>query len=62
MFNYEKTKEMLDLAKKLGPEYEVLVKWNMNSIYGAIYDNSSMHKQKTLENYIKCYMVLKILK
>ena len=31
MFNYEKTKEMLELAKKLGPEYEVLVKWNMSS-------------------------------
>ena len=56
MFNYEKTKEMLDLAKKLGPEYEALVKWNMNSVYGAISDNASMHKQKMLENYIKCYM------
>ena len=52
MFNYEKSKEMLDFAKKLGPEYEALVKLNMNSVYGAISDNSSMHKQ----NDIKCYM------
>ena len=56
MLNYEKTKEMLDLAKKLGPEYESLVKLNMNSVYGAISDNASMHKQETLENDIKCYM------
>ena len=46
MLNYEKTKEMLDLAKKLGPEYEALVKWNMNSVYGTISDNTSMHKQE----------------
>lgn len=51
MFNYEKTKEMLDLAKKLGPEYEVLVKWNMNSVYGAISDNSSMHKQEMCDDH-----------
>lgn len=50
--NYEKTKEMLDLAKKLGPEYEALVKLNMNSVYGvgsdngAISDNASMCKQE----------------
>lgn len=46
MFNYEKAKEMLDLAKKLGPEYEALVKWNMNSVYGAGSDNASMCKPK----------------
>ena len=52
MFNYEKTKEMLYLAKKLGPEYEALVKWNMNSIYGAISDNASMHKQETCNDHL----------
>lgn len=46
MFNYEKAKEMLDLSKKLGPEYEALVKLNINSVYGAISDNASMHKQE----------------
>lgn len=46
MFNYEKAKEMLDLAKKLGPEYEALVKWNMNSVYGAGSDNASICKPK----------------
>ena len=39
MFNYEKTKEMLDLAKKLGPEY------------GAISDNASMHKQEMFNDH-----------
>ena len=51
MFNYEKTKEMLDLAKKLGPEYEASVKWNMNSVYGAISDNASMHKQEMFNDH-----------
>ena len=46
MLNYEKIKEMLDLAKKLGPEYEALVKLNMNSVYGTISDNTSMYKQE----------------
>lgn len=46
MFNYEKAKEMLDLAKKLGPEYEALVKWNMNSVYGVGSDNASMRKRE----------------
>lgn len=52
MFNYEKAKEMLDLAKKLGPEYEALVKWNMNSVYGAGSDNASICKPKM------CYVCL----
>lgn len=43
MFNYKKAKEV---AKKLGPEYEALVKLNMNSVYGTISDNASMHKQE----------------
>lgn len=46
MFNYKKAKEMLDLAKKLGPEYEALVKWNMNSVYGVGCNNVSMYKQE----------------
>ena len=51
MLNYEKTKEMLDLAKKLGPEYEALVRLNMNSVYGAISDNTSMHKQEMFNDH-----------
>ena len=51
MLNYEKTKEMLDLAKKLGPEYEALVKLNINSVYGTISDNTSMHKQEMFNDH-----------
>ena len=51
MFNYEKTKEILDLAKKLGPEYEASVKWNMNSVYGSISDNASMYKQEIFNDH-----------
>lgn len=50
MFNYEKAKEMLDLAKKLGPGYEALVKWNMNSVYGVGSDNASMCKSEIYDN------------
>lgn len=50
MLNYEKTKEMLDLAKKLGPEYEALVKWNMNSVYGVGSDNASMCKREMYDD------------
>lgn len=39
MLNYEKTKEMLDLAKKLGPEY------------GSISDNGAMHKQEMFNDH-----------
>lgn len=45
MFNYEKTKEMLDLAKKLGPEYETI------SDNGDISDNASMHKQEMFNDH-----------
>lgn len=51
MLNYEKTKEMLDLAKNLGSEYEALVKWNMNSLYGVGSDNTSMHKQEMFNDH-----------
>lgn len=50
MFNYEKTKEMLDLAKKLGPGYEALVKLNMNSVYGVGSDNASMCKREMYDD------------
>lgn len=50
MFNYEKAKEMLDLAKKLGPEYEALVKCNMNSVYGVDSDNVSMCKREMCDD------------
>ena len=51
MLNYEKTKEMLDPAKKLGPEYEALVKWNMNSVYGVGSDNASMCKREMCNDH-----------
>ena len=50
MLNYEKTKAMLDLAKNLGPEYEALVKWNMNSVYGVCSDNASMCKREMYDD------------
>lgn len=52
MFNYEKAKEMLDLAKKLGPGYEALARRIMNSVYGVDCDNASMHKREM------CYVCL----
>lgn len=51
-FNYEEAKEMLDLAKRLGSEYEALVKRNMNSVYGVSSDDASMRKREM------CYICL----
>ena len=47
----KKPKKCQILQKKLGPEYEALVKWNMNSVYGAISDNTSMHKQEMFNDH-----------
>lgn len=53
MFNYKKAKEMLDLAKKLGPDQEVAMRLALNTVYGKGYTdtdcfgNMPIYKQET---------------
>lgn len=52
MFNYKKAKEILEKARKLGPEYEAAMRLALNTVYGKRYtdtdcfDSTSMYKQE----------------
>lgn len=46
MFNYEKAKELINEAKKMGPTQEAAMRAAINAVYGARVGDASMYKRE----------------